>query len=79
MLLKGDIKMLKSSKSQTLNGSSTIDNQVVATLNGTVNADNTISFNYYISNKELYEANKTEVRKDISDFQEQLYEIADEN
>lgn len=75
--------MLKASKSQTLNGSSVIksDNneQIVATMNGTVNADSTISFNYFISNKELYEANKAEVRKDISDFQNMLYDIADEN
>ena len=75
--------MLKTSKSQTLNGSSVIktDNieQVAASMNGTVNADSTVSFNWYISNKDLYEANKVEVRKDIADFQNMLYDLVEDN
>lgn len=72
--------MLESTKSITLTGKSTVNNQVVA--NFTANVYNSgadgDTFNTFIANKELYDANKKVVRKDTQDFQNLVYDAQDE-
>ena len=64
--------MLEIVKSMTLNGVSKIEGQPVAYLNGSSNV------NQSIANKELYEANKTQVRKDMDQFKDMFYQLEDE-
>lgn len=72
--------MLESTKSITLTGKSTVNNQVVANFTANVYNDDTgsDSFQTFIANKELYDANKKEVRKDSQAFQNLMYEAQDE-
>lgn len=61
--------MLETTKTTTINGiSKTDDNQVVATMYCTIGASGVISNNVNITNKDLYEVNKTAVRADIDEF-----------
>ncbi|MCD7138847.1 hypothetical protein LTY59_06390 [Limosilactobacillus balticus] len=72
--------MLETTKSITLTGKSTVNNQVVANFTANVYNDDagSDSFNTFIANKELYDANKKIVRKDSQDFQNLMYEAQDE-
>ena len=72
--------MLETTKSITLTGKSTVNNQVVANFTANVYNDDAgiDSFNTFITNKELYDANKKIVRKDSQDFQNLMYEAQDE-
>lgn len=74
--------MLVSTKSTHLSGQSIINDQQVANFNANINAsDNTTgadSINVFITNRELYNANKTEVRNDLSEFQRLVFSIQDE-
>lgn len=72
--------MLEIVKSMTLNGVSTIEGQPVAYLNATISTDGNGSshINQSIANKELYEANKTQVRKDMDQFKDLFYQLEDE-
>lgn len=72
--------MLETTKSITLTGKSTVNNQVVANFTANVYNDDagSDSFNTFITNKELYDANKKIVRKDSQDFQNLMYEAQDE-
>lgn len=72
--------MLEIVKSMTLNGVSTIEGQPVAYLNATISTDGNGSsnVNQSIANKELYEANKTQVRKDMDQFKDIFYQLEDE-
>lgn len=72
--------MLETTKSITLTGKSTVNNQVVANFTANVYNDDagSDSFNTFIANKELYDANKKVVRKDSQDFQNLMYEAQDE-
>lgn len=74
--------MLVSTKSTHLSGQSIINDQQVANFNANVNAsDNTTgtdSINVFITNRELYNANKTEVRNDLSEFENLVFSIQDE-
>ena len=72
--------MLETTKSITLTGKSTLNNQVVANFTANVYNDDagSDSFNTFIANKELYDANKKIVRKDSQDFQNLMYEAQDE-
>ena len=72
--------MLETTKSITLTGKSTVNNQVVANFTANVYNDDagSDSFNTFIANKELYDANKKIVRKDSQDFQNLIYEAQDE-
>lgn len=72
--------MLETTKSITLTGKSTVNNQVVANFTANVYNDDAGSdtFNTFIANKELYDANKKEVRKDTQDFQNLVYDAQDE-
>lgn len=71
--------MLKTTKSITLNGTSTIGGIQVVMLNATVNTEDIGNNNYNetVLNKDSYNKNKTEVRKDISDFKDLVYEVQD--
>lgn len=71
--------MLKTTKSITLNGTSAIGESQVAILNATINTEDVGNNNYVetILNKDLYNQNKSEVRKDIAEFKELVYEVQD--
>ncbi|TEA88349.1 hypothetical protein [Lacticaseibacillus paracasei] len=70
---------LKTNKSISLTGTSTIGGVQVAYLNATIdqegNGANTV--NQSIQNQALYDANKKEVRADIAEFQQLLYDTED--
>ncbi|WP_334805144.1 hypothetical protein [Lacticaseibacillus paracasei] len=70
---------LKTNKSISLTGTSTIGDVQVAYLNATLdqegNGANTV--NQSIQNQALYDANKKEVRADIAEFQQLLYDTED--
>lgn len=74
--------MLVSTKSTHLSGQSIINDQQVANFNANVHvSDNTTgtdSINMFITNRELYNANKAEVRNDLSEFQKLVFSIQDE-
>lgn len=72
--------MLKVTKSITLNGESRINDQVVAYMSATLSTDGNSSnhVNANIINRELYNANKTQVRQDIADFDDMVYAVEDE-
>lgn len=72
--------MLQTTKAITLTGKSVIDNQVVANFTANVYNDDAgnDTFNTFISNHELYDANKSAVRKDSRDFQDLMYNAQDE-
>ena len=70
---------LKTNKSISLTGTSTIGDVQVAYLNATIdqegNGANTV--NQSIQNQALYDANKKEVRADIAEFPQLLYDTED--
>ena len=74
--------MLVSTKSTNLSGQSIINDQQVANFNANVHvSDNTTgtdSINVFITNRELYNANKAEVRNDLSEFENLVFSIQDE-
>jgi len=71
--------MLKTTKQINLNGTSEINEQPVLVLNATIPADTGVgSINQYVQNAELYDANKTEIRRDVSTFTDLVYAIEDE-
>lgn len=72
--------MLKVTKSMTLNGESRINDQVVAYMNATLstNENGSNHVNTNIINRELYNANKAQVRQDIADFDDMVYAVEDE-
>ena len=74
--------MLVSTKSIHLSGQSIINDQQVANFNANVHvSDNTTgtdSINVFITNRELYNANKAEVRNDLSEFENLVFSIQDE-
>lgn len=72
--------MLEVVKNMTLNGVSKIDGQPVAYMNASLSTDGNGSnnINTNIVNRELYNANKEQVRQDIADFDEMVYAQEDE-
>lgn len=71
--------MLQTNRQITLNGYSLINDQVVVNLNATIPSDTGVgNINQYVQNASLYEANKTQVRRDIADFTALIYEVEDE-
>ena len=62
--------MLKVDKNITLNGASLVNGVQVAWMSANVNKT--------ITNQELYNSNKVEVRADITSFEEQVYKLEDE-
>ena len=70
--------MLKTTKQTTLTGYSEIEGQNVVQLSANIPSDTGVgNINQYIMNAELYDANKVEVRNDIREFTELVYEIED--
>lgn len=67
--------MLKTSKSITINGTSTIEGQIIVYMNASLSTDGSTnaSINKNISNQELYNLNKDEVRKDMRDFEDLVF------
>lgn len=71
--------MLETTKSITLSGTSRINGSPVVSMSANISTDNSnASANQTIINSDLYQANKTEVRKDISDFQAAVYDVQDQ-
>ena len=72
--------MLEVTKNITMNGVSKIEGQAVAYMSATISTDGQTSgsINKTVSNVELYNANKIAVRKDMSDFESEVYSVQDE-
>lgn len=72
--------MLKITKNITLNGVSMIDGAQVVYMTAMISTDGDSNSNVTksITNKELYEANKAAVRKDMNDFENAVYDVEDE-
>lgn len=69
---------LTTKKNVTITGVSTIEGQQVAYFNATIPQDEgNSSINRSVTNQELYEANRTEVRADERAFQDKVYEVED--
>lgn len=69
--------MLITAKSTTLNGTSSVNGETVATMYAIVNEDGSCNQNNNIVNSSLYEVNKSEVRADIAAFYEKVYKLQD--
>ena len=67
--------MLNTTKTINLNGESKIGEQVAATMYATLstNGSGNENINKTILNQELYNENKTEVRKDMREFEDLVY------
>lgn len=70
--------MLNVKKSVNLNGESQIGGNTVAYLSANVTKEGNTTTSKNITNQDLYQANKVEVRKDIADFEAQVYALEDE-
>lgn len=66
--------MLKTTRSITINGTSTVEvdgvEKVVANLTANIKEDQNITINQFIQNQTLYIDNRTQVRKDKNDFED---------
>lgn len=71
---------LKTTKAITLTGQSLINGQAAVYLTATISSDGTGGSNISQStgNQDLYEANRKEVRADISEFQDAVWDVEDE-
>ena len=71
---------LEKSKSMTLTGTSRIGDEIVVSLTANLSTDSNNSdyVNQSVRNPELYGKNKREVRKDIAEFQDYVYEQQDQ-
>lgn len=72
--------MLKVNKNITLSGESLVNGVQVAYMSATISSDggSGANANKTITNQELYNANKKQVRVDISEFEQEVYRIEDE-
>ena len=74
--------MLKTSKSIAISGRSMVDDKQVATFNANIYEANVSggsdNINMIITDRDLYDANKTVVRKDLQDFQTKVWSAHDE-
>lgn len=73
--------MLKTSKNITVIGESLVNNVQVVYMQATIKTDgtNNASITKNITNQELYNKNRTEVRADMEAFEDEVYKIEDEN
>ena len=71
--------MLEINQSITITGYSVINGVQVAYMNATINENdnNNTGINKNIMNSEIYNANKSEVRKDMRDFEDKVYDLQD--
>ena len=74
--------MLKTSKSIAISGRSMVDDKQVATFNANIYEANALggsdNINMIITDRNLYDANKVTVRKDLQDFQTKVWSAQDE-
>lgn len=71
--------MLKKEKSISLSGRSFIGETEVARFDARLSSTgSTTSINTYINNQELYEKNRKDVRKDMNDFRQYVFDQEDE-
>lgn len=72
--------MLEVNKNITLTGISKIDGVQVAYVSASISTDggNGANVNETITNQEVYNANKAQVRADIAEFKNKVYEMEDE-
>ena len=74
--------MLKTSKSIAISGRSMVDDKQVATFNANIYETNTSggsdNINMIITDRDLYDKNKSVVRKDLQDFQTKVWAAQDE-
>lgn len=71
--------MLNINKSTTLNATSDIDGAQVAYMSATISSESgSANISKSITNQALYNANKSEVRKDMAAFEEEVHKIEDE-
>lgn len=72
--------MLNTNKNITLSGTSVIDGVQVVYMSASISTDggNGANVNKTITNQEVYNANKVQVRADIKAFEEEIYKIEDE-
>ena len=69
---------LRKTKSTSLTGESVINGTTVVRMTTSLSTSGgSDSVNQYVQNVDLYNANKRDVRKDISAFQEYVYEQQD--
>ena len=71
--------MLNTNKTITISGTSIIEGQVVVYMNASLSTDGSANenINKNINNQTLYEANKVDVRKDMRDFEDLIFEEQD--
>lgn len=66
-------------KSVTLNYQSFVGEEAVMTLSATIPNDTGIgNISQYVQNSDLYNANRTEMRRDFAEMQADVYAIEDE-
>ncbi|MBB6623835.1 hypothetical protein H7E67_10390 [Clostridium gasigenes] len=72
--------MIKINKNITLNGVSEIGGVQVVYMSATISTDgnSNANINKNISNQELYKSNRVECRKDMDDFDKEVYEVEDQ-
>lgn len=72
--------MLNVNKNITLSGTSVIDGVQVAYMSANISTDggSGANVNSTITNQEIYNSNKAQVRADIKAFEEEVYKIEDE-
>ena len=72
--------MLEVNKNITLTGISKIDGVQVAYMSASISTDggNGANVNETITNQEVYNANKAQVRADIAEFKNKVYEMEDQ-
>lgn len=74
--------MLKTNKSIAISGRSMVDDKQVATFNANIYEANASggsdNINMIITDRNLYDANKVTVRKDLQDFQAKVWSAQDE-
>ena len=71
--------MLELNKNISLTGTSIIEGVQVAYMNATISSDGGgANVNKTITNQEVYNANKVQVRADIAAFEQEVYKVEDE-
>ena len=72
--------MLKINKNISLSGTSAVNGVQVIYMSASISTDgsNNANANKTISNQALYNANKVECRKDMDDFDNEVYEVEDQ-
>lgn len=66
--------MLQTTKQTTISGQSIINEKAIAYFSASINKENgSTTINSNVNGQELYDANKTEVRKDLAEFTNAVY------